>query len=278
MNDTIGVYGTDVQFTKAKLDALATSPLKIDTKYYTAKLELFHASPEQEQPSFTTQADLIHRKYVDLLGQRVDAIIVHNGEAEKAEDATRLKNFLEHAIEALDPAVLLYVVDREEAVPHTTLEWCNENGFEIVGLENAENDEDEESGLREKLGLPRIKEALECHMWTNMEYKTELRPQKEKQAEPNKEEEDDFSDVPPEVMATFGDVLKFMKGEETRSEMAMEGNSELEGLVSALGPLQQLRTQLSTLEDDKRRKMAAQVAMALMEAMGDDDDDLEDMF
>jgi len=263
---------------------MATSSLEIDTKYYTAKLQLFHAPPTQDQPSFTPQSESLHRNYVSQLLNRVDAVIViHEESGIVEENMLRLQSFLEHATETLDPGVLLYVTNKEENLPWTMLEWCQENGFEVVGLENEEEDDKEVGGIKEKFGLPRIMEALECHMWTNMEYKTSLRPQREKVEEPAKPEEeeiDDLGDVPAGVRSTFADVMKFMKGEEMAAgENATEGvqMANFEGLMSAMGPIQQLRAHLSTLEDDQRRKMAARVAMALMGVLGDndDEDDLE---
>ncbi|XP_005098112.1 alpha- and gamma-adaptin-binding protein p34 [Aplysia californica] len=51
-----------------------------------------------------------------------------------------------------------------------TLEWCIQNGFELVEL-SPENDEDEDDDFPETTGMARIIQALNAHTWPNMEMK-----------------------------------------------------------------------------------------------------------
>jgi hypothetical protein len=52
--------------------------------------------------------------------------------------------------------------------------------------------------------------------------------------------------------------------------------ASMDRLLQAMAPISQLKSQLAGLPDDQRRKMAAQVAMAMMNMFGDDED--EEMF
>jgi hypothetical protein len=268
-----GVTGLTPTFSPSPFNQMSSSRFEINTKYYQAEVHFLSGSFDLEETSFTEDLAIKHRNLVPSLENRVDALVVIHDEAGEAEHARRLESFLESVVDTLDPGISVYIAKDEDSLSPATSSWCYDNGFEIVSL--TEPEVDEEETFKEKTGLARVMEALESHMWSNMVYKTDLRPQAEASA-PEKDEampEDDLSDMPPEVMSSFADVLKFMKGEDSSIDNASNSKGDSNDEMDFLGPLQKLRGQLSGLDDEKRRKMASQVAMALMSALGDDDDE-----
>lgn len=270
----LGIIGTSSSFSSSVFNQMLASKFKISNKYYSAEVNFLSSLPELDSASFGPDQDLQHRNQLQILENRVDALIVIHNETEKDENVFRsFESFLESAVEALEPAVLLYIAQDEEKLPPNTSSWCMDNGFEVISL--VEPEKEEEEVFQEKTCLARAMEALESHMWPNMVFKTEARPRDDPKAA-TKEEidvDDDISDIPPEILASFSDVMKFMKGEDGGGlDGGVEGTEPAMGEMDFFGPLQKLRGQLSGLDDDKRRKMASQVAMALMSALGDEDD------
>lgn len=241
-----------------------------------------------DSPSFTTAHSDLHSSVSIFLEGSVDAVIALHTNAESKEDTQRYIDYLSQATDSFDPGVMLYIVEDESTITPSLIEWCHENGFEVVSLKSEEEvEDDEDERFKEKTGAARILEALESHMWTNMEYKTDLRPQKEKKAKVEDEEQaldlDDESDLledmPEEIKATFGNLLSFMniKPDSASIESKDDGMSLDTDNLDMPDLLSSLRNQLSTLDDEKRRAMAAKVAMMMMGSLGDDDDD-DDLF
>lgn len=239
------------------------------------------SAPDSDSFSLTVLDS--HRNYADILNGRVDAVIALHYESESREDGERYRNYLSSATDALDPGVMLYVMEDESNISPEIIDWCHENGFEAVSLKNEEEvvEEGEES-FQEKMGAARVMEALESHMWTNMEFKTELRPQKETKSakEALEEEADVLEEMPPEIKASFGNLMNFMNlnafsdSKDENGAGPLAGDDEMGDLMGAMaGPLQLLRSQLSGLDDDKRRAMAAKVAIMMMSSFGDDEED-----
>ena len=70
-------------------------------------------------------------------------------------------------------------------VKDEALHWCVKHGFELVewvmggvgdgGVEVGDSDDDSGSdeGFQETVGIGRVSEALQAHMWPEMELKTD---------------------------------------------------------------------------------------------------------
>lgn len=240
-----------------------------------------------DSPSFTPKHSDLHSSLSIFLEGSVDAVIAFHTDAESKEDTQRFMDYLSQATDSFDPGVMLYIVEDESKINPSLTDWCHENGFEVVSLKNEEEvvvDEDER--FIEKTGAARILEALESHMWTNMEYKTDLRPPTEKKS-PLEDEDAEFGldddadlleDMPEDIKATFGNLFNMMNikpdstfGEPKDAGMGLDSdNLDMPNLLSSL------RDQLSTLDDEKRRAMAAKVAMMMLNSFDDEDD--EDLF
>ncbi|CAM9813568.1 unnamed protein product, partial [Phaeothamnion confervicola] len=54
------------------------------------------------------------------------------------------------------------------------LDWCLDHGFEYIEADCT--DAAAGGGRREKEGVPRVLEAFQSNMWTNMQYRSGLRP------------------------------------------------------------------------------------------------------
>lgn len=288
----IGAIGQNLAFSGSEDAAIRAAKFKITTKYYDADLQLLSLHERHDCAVFSSELCTLHKQHLETYKNRVDAVIVLHGDDMQADEHQRnLRELLELVMDAWEPSVQLYVLEDTEQLPRVATDWCMDNGYEVVGL-NEKIDENEQ--FPEKVGLARVLEALETNMWNNMVYKTEFRP-KTKVLQENdsaeEEENEEMKDLPPEVLNTFGNILSFIKSDSfatptpnskaasTSQEAQADDLDDLAGvdIISALGPLQQLRGQLANLPDDQRRKMAAKVAMAFMDMMGDDEED-EDIF
>ena len=66
-------------------------------------------------------------------------------------------------------------------VKDEALQWCIKQGFELVewvmggvgdgGAEVGDSDESGDEGFQETVGIGRVSEALQAHMWPEMELK-----------------------------------------------------------------------------------------------------------
>lgn len=281
--------GPKLSFSQHQHENMIQSDYKMDTKYYTAPLVICMPSEASDASSFSADHAQLHHNFAKALDGRVDAVVALHSDTESKEDSDRFLEYLSTATDAFDPGVMLYVVAEESKVAPSILDWCHENGFEIVSLKTEEEEEDdEEERFKEKTGAARVLEALESHMWTNMEYKTVLRPQSERTAPAEAaqdengdlEDEDSLEGLPDEIKATFGNLLSFMSINPENASNSLKEDEEAHfgdlgeaDLLSAAGPLQQLRSQLATLDDEKRRMVAAKVALMMMQSLGDDDEE-----
>ena len=157
--------------------------LKVDTKYYSAKVAVCQCSDVKHAPA---TADAV--------------ILAVDASEDKALELARARwEALDGAQQAAD-TLLLVCFDGSGAAAVTAAlaeqceTWSADNMFEFVPVkaEGGDDDDDREEGKASSgasaeeaaarrraeghVGLARVKEALEATMWGDMDMKTELRP------------------------------------------------------------------------------------------------------
>lgn len=87
-------------------------------------------------------------------------------------------------IDEHEPAILLLVCNMFPSGENVAgglsrqaaLEWCIEHSFELVELNaESENEEEDDAGFVEKVGVARISEALQTNTWPTMRRKGGIR-------------------------------------------------------------------------------------------------------
>lgn len=131
---------------------------KVDTKYYTAEVSLCAVS----DPS----ANLCRES-----AESIQSLILYF-DAEEEQSFQRLNKWLPFLADQ-KPEVLIAVCRHCSdftAIPRMTiLNWCIENGFELVELKpDPSDEEEEEDDFPETVGVGRIIQALHAHTWPNL--------------------------------------------------------------------------------------------------------------
>lgn len=165
-------------------------------------------------------------------------------------------------VEEFGPNVLLYTSFEQPS--ESIVEWCHDNQFEIVCVNN-QNFEELETDIIEKVGFERIYEALEANMWENMVYMTDLRPQNIETSNSKVllENDDEIHNDLNELNDMFLKGLKF-ENEDNFEE-------QIEHFENVVNKLNRMKKMAESLPDDKRREVAASIALSLSSLLGDEE-------
>ncbi|KAG0018268.1 hypothetical protein BGZ81_010315 [Podila clonocystis] len=174
---------------RAKLDhSGVTIPWTIDTKYYSVKVDFWIDETYAQGSSAMEQ--MVESGELDELGSVVEAIVFCFS---KNQPATfhDIKPWLSF-VERHEPSITLCVATTAPAPPEGSSQtgrleedeviedyddWCLDNGFEFIDLQ----EQPESLGQEEHVGLDRILEALAAHMWDGLKRKsTKKREQHER--------------------------------------------------------------------------------------------------
>ncbi|XP_019869079.2 alpha- and gamma-adaptin-binding protein p34-like [Aethina tumida] len=135
-------------------------PWIIDTKYYKATVniigidEMYKRTPE--------------------FNENVDAVIIHM-DSNKESGLVDL-NLWDDLIKECEPEIKLlisnYCTNDTKITKTNALRWCLKHEFELIELyPTVDNTHTDEEIIKEKFGVDRIIEALQTHMWPNLEMK-----------------------------------------------------------------------------------------------------------
>lgn len=144
--------------------------------------------------------------------------------------------------------------------------WCLDNGYEYVPyvspVLNASSEE-EEGMFAEKAGFDRVREALECTMWANMDkpqpVEATTKPVQQQQAK---------------------DAVKamFAKVEQQPIDELTEDEKRFEDFDQILSDVLKFKSESANLDNQQRKERAANLAMTLFQMLkldGDDDEEGE---
>ncbi|KAL9987180.1 hypothetical protein ACROYT_G001439 [Oculina patagonica] len=247
---------------------------KIENKYYTAEVHLCACSVSSLPP---------HCEFASNLD--FQSVIIAFDQKEKSS-FKEVTSWLPY-IETQDPSVLLLLnsgkgsgcqgMSKAEVV-----KWCLDNSFELIEM-ISEEEEDEEDDFREKTGVERVIEALQCAEWPNMSMK-ENRSQKvpksskedqgacaslnneEKQSSEQSASKSAGGEQPPVFPLPTDDL-------ELLSSLASDGtdNESFEELFQKLAVMKE---RASTLPANERKDYAEKVAIAFWRAMGGSEEEI----
>lgn len=140
-----------------------THKLALQTKYYTAELELHVHAVESNEILTPLEHD----------AESYEAMIwVVDASSDKSFLETH--HFVDNSIDELEFDVSLLVGDHASAASNAQLrrleQWAQENGFEFIALDQRSSDATtgNQEEPRETRGMDRVVEALQCNMWTSL--------------------------------------------------------------------------------------------------------------
>jgi len=143
-------------------DGIIAYPWHIDTKYYTADVNL--CSVEKKTLGS------------EQFAMSVEAVVMHF-DSNKNDGLTAVESWLPF-LKEFEPEVQILLCDRCHENPSVGVcrvavqEWCVEQGFELVEL-NPELDPEweEEQDFIETTGIKRVVQAMHAHLWPNLHMK-----------------------------------------------------------------------------------------------------------
>ncbi|KAJ8936956.1 hypothetical protein NQ318_015574 [Aromia moschata] len=139
---------------------LVKQPWLIDTKYYTAEVNIFG----------------LEKEYVrtEEFNKNVEALIIHmDSNKQSGLDVLTQWASIENDCN-LEVKLLLsnYCTEDTKITRDSAVEWCLIHGFEFIELYPTINKSElEEEVIKEKFGVDRIIEALQTHTWSNLVMK-----------------------------------------------------------------------------------------------------------
>ncbi|KAJ3327000.1 hypothetical protein HDU76_012440 [Blyttiomyces sp. JEL0837] len=153
------------------------------------------------------------------------------------------------------------------------LNWCAENGFEFVDLEEEEEDAASQPALNdfenEKLGIERIVEALTSHIWGGITRK----PLAGAKLDNDDEEENLRMRMENSLELDDKDFPSVTEVKAVRDALFGEHDDE-DFMEKAVEQIKYLRDHAQNMNDTDRRRMAATVALSLV---ADDDEEFGEL-
>jgi hypothetical protein len=209
---------------------------QFDTKYYVSEV-YFHVYS-------------LHEKLSQELLQKTQSLIFYIDSFETFKLIQSIHEYV--SIFNLDTKVC--VIDTKILNEHIVLEWCIDNGYELINIKET--------------GHGRILEAIECTMWPSMEMKkreVKIVP-KEVILEQTKEENKEFAKEK-EIMENYFKNLKDGK------DFDEVGDLEEQGYDDLVKDMLSLKMNTQNLSVDERKEKAAKIAMLLFHSLGGDDEE-----
>ncbi|KAJ7365833.1 hypothetical protein OS493_002554 [Desmophyllum pertusum] len=241
---------------------------RIENKYFTADVGLCACSVSSLPPQCEFAVNMNFQSVIIVFDQK-----------EKAS-FKEVTSWLPY-IKTQDPSVLLLLnsgkggssagISKAEVV-----KWCLDNSFELIEMISEEDEEEDEGDeFREKIGIERVVEALQCAEWPNMKM-TENRSNKgpkgckEDQganALLNNEEKQSSENEQTPVLPLPTDDLELL------STLASDG-TENESFEELFQKLAVMKERASTLPANERKDYAEKVAIAFWRAMGGSEEEI----
>uniref|UniRef100_A0AAV1UMJ5 Uncharacterized protein n=1 Tax=Peronospora matthiolae TaxID=2874970 RepID=A0AAV1UMJ5_9STRA len=271
--------------------------LTLQTKYYRAHVNVHLHVVLDNEPEPELQHEL--REY--------EAVLVVVSALQRGS-FLHVRGLAKRLVEttSCDVCLLLVTSPLREAPEYVEemMSWCQDNGFELVMLEGAEDSRGDDSVLNEKHGIERVLEALECNRWSSMEMEgrylvgkigakvaadgvemiVDDRDMIEGRAE-NKEEHQGGQWNERKDVRRHGTRLQQAlevvehsgaSSEKTEGDRIENNDIDMDDFSALLAQVRYVRDQVGTLDDTERRERAAEVAMMLSKFLGEDDDTLDD--
>lgn len=244
---------------------------KIENKYYTADVHLCACSASSLPPQCEFASNINFQSVIITFDQK---------ERSSFKEVTSWLPY----IETQDPSVLLLLNsgkggNNKGLSKAEVVKWCLDNSFELIEMMSEEEEEDgEEDDFREKTGIERVVEALQCAEWPNMKMKenrsrTGPKGSKDDQgasASLNNEEKQSAEHGASKNTAVFPlptDDLELL------SSLASDG-TENESFEELFQKLAVMKERASSLPASERKDYAEKVAIAFWRALGGSEEEI----
>lgn len=271
-------------------DAEPTPVLQLQTKYYTAPVEL-HAQHVQLNALADGSKPLPHPLH------EFEAIICVV-DADSEESFLHVHKYVQDLLEehpAFDVCLMVSLpstaAGNKSAAYHQRLEqWCQDNEFELVDTLDTGENQAAEAGI-ETRGMERVLEALHCQMWRSMVMGGP--------ASISSTQADNDAIAAVEIVAVGHTAAAVVEEpvaaeasspapEEDRLESLFRGlkmagpsaggmdndaEMDLHAFSSLIDEVRRVRENGQSLTDEERRQQAAAVAMRLWNLLGSDDEE-----
>lgn len=243
---------------------------KIENKYYTADVQLCACSVSSIPPQCEFAANM-----------NFQSVIIAFDLKEKSS-FNNMKSWLPY-IKKQDPSVLLLLNSgkgdsSEEISKSEVVKWCLDNSFEYIEMISEEEEsEDEEDDFREKIGIDRVVEALQCAEWPNMKMRENSRGHKS--SEENQQADvvlnnDEKLNSDQAAAAERPPVFPLPTDDlELLSCLASDGNDN-ESFEELFQKLAVMKERASSLPATERKDYAEKVAIAFWRALGGSEEEI----
>ncbi|XP_063225051.1 alpha- and gamma-adaptin-binding protein p34-like [Bacillus rossius redtenbacheri] len=240
-------------------DGIKAFPWHIDTKYYTADVNLCSV----EKKTLGSEEFAVS----------VEAVVI-NFDSTIDEGLAVAESWLSF-LKEFEPEVQILLCDRCWEDPATGVskvaaqEWCVDRGFELVER-NPELDPEWEADqdFLETTGVPRVVQALHAHLWPNLRMKG--KSQQLSRTVQSMLNGNDTDAVPLDNAAhAYGSGHL-----EDRIDELLGDSGGVAGFSSLFEQLSSMKQHVQGLPSDQRKACAEQVVLAFWRAIGGDEDEL----
>ncbi|KAG5882531.1 hypothetical protein JTB14_038142 [Gonioctena quinquepunctata] len=132
----------------------------IDTKYYTAKVNLVGLEDDPQR------CESFANKIEGLI------ILMDANKQSGLEDLRKWDFFENHSNLEVKLLVSNYCNNDTKITKNEALEWCLKRSFEFIELYPSNIEHNKDDLIEEKFGVERVVEALQSHTWSNLVMKT----------------------------------------------------------------------------------------------------------
>lgn len=225
-------------------------PWHLETKYYKTDLFCFAAYSKDISPEFSDY---------------VEAVIIHFDALQESSFEEVLSWF--SLIESYRADVQILVCDtcNNDKLYNKYIPWCVKNKFELVELfpEKHDDDDDEEDAneFLNKTGYRRILEALQAHVWPNLEMKEECNQR--------------FSASKNEKLTCTEQFDALINNDEALLQSLSNENPSSSSFEGLFQQFSEMKEKAAGLTGDERKKYAEKVVVAFWKALGQDSDEIE---
>ncbi|KAF2882097.1 hypothetical protein ILUMI_24100 [Ignelater luminosus] len=245
-------------------DAEANSvwhPWQIDTKYYTADVNIYGITEQ-----FVRTGEF---------NNTVEALIIHmDSNKESGLDDIQKWGEIENDC---DPEIKLLVSNYCTAETKITktkaTEWCLKHGFELIELypsvKKSNSDTEDCEIIKEKMGVDRIIEAVQTHIWPNLIMKDKEKTGLETD-ENIKEKQSIANTSTGKVDGSNNDINISLLND----FLTDEGTDDFTELFSQL---HMIKESIKSMPTSQRKQCAEQMVTAFWRAMGGDEEEISDI-
>ena len=242
--------------------------IKFDNKYYCADVNLliYPVTNKNEKLAISKVIDQIWR--VVPSAQAIIVIIDDNTQSWSLLQEVWSDKLSQESNADVKLAMVFGNNSELSNSENTNFLWTVREHFEYIPMNvQNESESDSESILMDKFGIPRMLEALQTHVWTNIKMKDTSSPQILIVT--------DKTNLPQNGGDNFDSksedkIDSLLDGMSIESELNREDDNSFEKLF---GSIMEMRKQAANMEGDERKDYAEKIVNLFMNAIPNSDDD-----